>query len=85
MYYVYVLKWKKYYCWSTNDLKRRIQEHRRWKTITTRLLKPDIFVGYFVLDTQLEALELEKKIKRSGHIERWIKNVQFVCVNEGLV
>ena len=85
MYYVYILKGNRYYCWCTNDLKRRLQEHRRWKTITTRIFKIHNLVWYYIVWTQQEAQTLERKIKDSGHIERWTKNVDFVWVNEGLV
>lgn len=77
MYYVYILKWKRYYCWYTNDIKRRLQEHRRGKTITTRILKTYTLIGYYVVETKENALELERKIKDSGHIERWTKTEGF--------
>jgi len=70
MYYVYILKWKRYYCWCTNDIKRRLQEHKRKKTRTTRLLQAYTLIWYYIVDTEEEARTLEKKIKDSGHIER---------------
>ena len=78
MYYVYILKWKRYYCGSTNDLKRRLKEHRRWKTITTKTFSMYDLVWYYLVNTDKEVLDLEKKIKKSGHIERWINNSKFI-------
>lgn len=80
MYYVYILQWKKYYCWYTNDIKRRLQEHRRGKTITTKKLKAFELVWYYIIGTQEEAESLEKKIKNSGHIERRTKYEKFIQV-----
>jgi len=81
MYYVYILKWDRYYCWSTNNLKRRLLEHRRWKTITTKTFEIYDLVWYYVVNTYEEARELEKKIKRSGHIERWTLKDGFLKVS----
>ena len=65
MFYVYILKGEKYYCGYTNDLQRRLQEHKRWKTITTKILKAKTLIGYFITETEEEALTLERKIKNS--------------------
>ena len=80
MYYVYILKWKRYYCWCTNDIKRRLQEHKRGKTKTTRISKTYNLIWYYILETQEKALELERKIKDSGHIERWTKKDEFIII-----
>ncbi len=77
MYYVYILKWKKYYCWSTNDIKRRLQEHKRGSTKTSKQLQAYTLIGYYPTDTEAEARTLEKKIKDSGHIERRTKEKKF--------
>lgn len=80
MYYVYILKWKRYYCWCTNNIKRRLQEHKRGKTITTRILKTHELVWYYIIEKKENALELERKIKDSGHIERWTKKDEFIII-----
>jgi len=85
MYYVYILKGKKYYCGHTNNLKRRLQEHKRWKTITTKLLQINVLVWYFILPNEIQARDLEKKIKDSWHIERWINNENFISFKEKLM
>lgn len=83
MYYVYILKGNKYYCGYTNDVKRRIDEHKRGNTKTTKWFGIHTLIGYFVVQTQKEALILERKIKDSWHIERRTKNENFI--QEGLV
>ncbi|MCX6824535.1 MAG: GIY-YIG nuclease family protein [candidate division SR1 bacterium] len=80
MYYVYILKGKRYYCGCTNDIKRRLQEHKRGKTKTTKISKTYDLIGYYILETQEKALELERKIKNSGHIERWTENKEFIVI-----
>jgi hypothetical protein len=35
-------------------------------------------IGWFVCKEKKEALALEAKIKKSGHIERWTKEKTFV-------
>ncbi len=80
MYYVYILRGNKYYCWCTNDIKRRLQEHKRWNTKTTKWFESHILVGYFIKQTQKEAILLERKIKDSGHIERWTKKEEFIVI-----
>ena len=81
MYYVYILKWKRYYCWYTNNIRRRLEEHKRGKTITTRILKIDNLIWYYRVETKEEALLLERKIKDSGHIERRTTNPNFINLN----
>ena len=78
MYYVYILKGKKYYCWYTNNLHRRLQEHKRGGTLTTRILEAYELIWYFKKDTQQEAKNLERKIKDSWDIERWTKDEKFI-------
>lgn len=79
MYYVYVLKWIKYYVWVTQDINRRLEEHRRGNSYFTRRIWKDItLIGWFACKEKKEAFALEAKIKRSGHIERWIKEKTFV-------
>jgi len=68
---VYILKWDRYYIWSTNNIERRIHEHKtKWysaKRIWERVLEKVIECK----DRQ-EARELENKIKKSCHPERYI-------------
>ncbi len=79
MYYVYVLKWlKKHYIGYTNNLQRRLSEHKRWDTITTTLLWTNTLIWYFEKENKEEAQRLEKIIKTDGHIQHWINHETFI-------
>lgn len=79
MYYVYILKWEdNHYIWHTNDLERRFQEHLRWETKTTGRMKNIKLLWYFLKGTRKEAIELEKNIKKDGHIQHWINHSTFI-------
>jgi predicted GIY-YIG superfamily endonuclease len=83
MYYVYILKWNnRHYVWYTNDLKRRLGEHRRWSTITTRILKTNTLVGYFEKETEKDAQNLERIIKKDWHIQHRINHTTFKKINK---
>ncbi len=78
MYFVYILKWiNRHYIGYTNDLKRRLAEHKRWDTITTKVLWAKTLLWYFEKETKEEAQKLEKMIKRDGHIQHWIDHPTF--------
>ncbi len=79
MWYVYLLKWKKFYVWSTNNLERRLKEHRQWKTQTINNLIWDFkLVWFFEFYSEAEARNYEKKIKKNGHYDRLIHRDNFV-------
>ena len=69
-YWVYILKWKRYYVWYTGDLELRLKEHRKWTTKTTRELWDWKLVKFIECENKTDAIKLERKIKKSGHIER---------------
>lgn len=78
-YYFYILwneKDDRYYTGSTNNLKRRLKEHRSGKTRTTRILKTDKLVYFEEYDSETEARLREKKIKlyKSKNYIRWLVN-----------
>ncbi len=76
---MYVLKGTKYYVWCTNDLTRRINEHKRGNNYFTRRIGKDIvLVGWFEIKNKIDAMRLEKNIKASWHIERRIKDPTFI-------
>jgi predicted GIY-YIG superfamily endonuclease len=67
MYYVYLiknLKTGKTYIDSTNDLRRRIQEHRN--------KKPEL-IYYEAYKNEKDAREREKKLKQRGQTIRRLK------------
>ena len=72
---VYFLKSEKsnYYVGSTSNLNRRIEEHKKGKTKTTRRFEEIRLVRVIYCESIEEARLLEKSIKRSGHYERWMK------------
>ncbi|MBB1543164.1 GIY-YIG nuclease family protein [Candidatus Gracilibacteria bacterium] len=67
---VYILKGKRYYVGYTGDLQRRLEEHKRGQTKTTRELGEWELVKVIPCSSKTEAISLERKIKRGGHIER---------------
>jgi predicted GIY-YIG superfamily endonuclease len=79
MYYVYILKWDKYYVWCTNNLSRRISEHKRGNSYFTKRIGKDIvLVWWFEYKKKIAALALETKIKKSWHIERRLQEKTII-------
>ncbi|HRX64091.1 MAG TPA: GIY-YIG nuclease family protein [Candidatus Absconditabacterales bacterium] len=69
---VYILKGTRYYVGYTGNLELRLKEHNKGTTKTTRDLGDWQFVKFIECKNKTEAIKLERKIKRGGHIERWI-------------
>jgi predicted GIY-YIG superfamily endonuclease len=66
IWYVYVLKcnnWK-YYIWSTNNLERRLFQHKNWKVISTKNLLPIIVIKTKQYDDIKEARKIEYNLKK---------------------
>lgn len=66
MFWVYILKNNntgRYYIGSTNDLNRRLKQHKRGSTRTTRILGTDNLVYTEEYITLLEARTRERKLK----------------------
>jgi len=77
MYYVYILKNElsdRYYIGSTNNLKRRIREHLKGKTRTTKVLKTTKLVYSEEYSKESEARLREKKLKsyKSKKYIKWL-------------
>jgi predicted GIY-YIG superfamily endonuclease len=70
---VYILKGSRYYVGSTNDLNRRLIEHKRGQTETTKRIGKWDLVEFLPCTTLDEARILERKIKRSKNVQRWLK------------
>jgi predicted GIY-YIG superfamily endonuclease len=70
---VYILKGDRYYVGSTTNLNRRFFEHKRGHTHTTKRIGNWELVKVIKTETIEEARLLERKIKKSGHVDRWIK------------
>ena len=66
MYYVYVLKSKKdgnLYTGSTNDLKRRLDEHNNGLVFSTKSRRPFELVYYEAYKSEKDARSREKNLK----------------------
>ncbi len=85
MYYVYILKWTKYYCGCTKNLEKRVKEHLNWEVRTTKILKINELVWYLEATDEKEWFELERRIKKSKNIKKWINKSWFIKVNKILV
>lgn len=85
MYYVYILKWTKYYCGCTNNLERRMKEHINWEVRTTKILKINVLIWYYETDNDKDWFELERRIKKSKNIKKWINKPWFIKLYRGLV
>ena len=79
MYYIYILRWpKKHYVGCTQDIERRLPEHKRGQTTTTKLLSAKELIWYFEKENKTDAYKLERMIKRDGHIQKRINHETFI-------
>ena len=72
MYYVYLLKLdeiggKEYYIGYSNNLKTRIEQHKRGDTKTTKGRNPKL-IYYECYNDKYLALKREKSLKNSGSV-----------------
>ena len=61
---VYILKGERYYVGYTGNLQRRLEEHKRGQTKTTREIGVWELVKVIPCANKTEAIILERKIKR---------------------
>ena len=83
MCWFYILKNKKtgkYYSGSTNNIKRRVKQHKSGYTRTTRILQTDELVYAEKFNTIQEARMREKKIKSY----KSKKYIEWLISNQGL-
>ena len=77
MYYVYILKSKKIKNWlyigSTNNLKRRFEEHQNGKSFSTKNYKPFILIYYEAFFSEIDARERERQLKSYGNSYKFLK------------
>jgi len=69
MFHVYILyshSLQKFYVGSCSDFERRFHEHNTAQSRFTKAGVPWILVIKFLTPTRIDALALEKKIKRRG-------------------
>ena len=80
MYYIYILYSKhkdRFYVGSTNNLKRRISEHKRNKVYTTYRMQNPKLIYYEACISKKDAQNREKQLKTGfgrGYIKRRLKN-----------
>ena len=75
MFYVYVLislSTDKLYIGHTNNVERRLTEHNKGKSISTRNRGPWKLIGYITLDSRSEAMRIEKRLKSFKRNDRVI-------------
>lgn len=77
MFYLYILQNEttdRYYIGSTNNLERRLKEHLRGKTRTTRILHTDKLVYFEEYSIEKDARNREKKLKsyKSKKYIKWL-------------
>jgi len=76
MFYVYVLKSLKdsdLYIGSTNNLKRRFQEHQDGKSFSTNLRRPFEIIYYEAYKNEKDARLREQTLKLRGNARRFLK------------
>ena len=76
MYYVYLLRSKKYnkiYIGSTNDLRRRFNEHNKGMETSTKKYKPWQLAYYEAYQSEKDARDREKKLKHHGNAIKELK------------
>ncbi|MCK4913786.1 MAG: GIY-YIG nuclease family protein [Planctomycetes bacterium] len=68
MWYVYILKMadREYYVGSTNDMKRRMEEHNNGREISTKWRLPVVLEAYIAVKSDKTARNLEKYLKTSS-------------------
>lgn len=66
---VYILKGSRFYVGSTNNLKRRLEEHKNGKTHATKRIGDFSLIKFFPCSNLEQARLLESKIKCSKNIK----------------
>ena len=76
MYYVYVLTNDddKKYIGYTNDLRKRVEEHKAGKSRYTKGYSNWKLCYYEAFISKEDALKREKSLKKSGQSRRWLKD-----------
>ena len=78
MWYVYILKSKadgKFYVGSTDDLRRRLQEHARGQSQSTKSRRPLELEAYIAVREECTARDLEKYLKTGSGIATLRKRI----------
>lgn len=73
MYYFYVLESqtdRKHYYGSTNDLRRRVEEHQQGNVSSTKHRRPLVLMYYEACQTLEQARVREQQVKTSGSVRK---------------
>lgn len=82
-YYVYILESQKDKCWYTgytSDLRKRLLEHQKGYTNSTKWRRPWELVYYEACLSEIDAIAREKYLK-SGMGKRYIRNRLKMYIN----
>ena len=71
---VYILKGTRFYIGSTSNLEQRINQHKAGSVYSTKRIGEWKLVRVIECENINDARTLERKIKKSGHPERWIND-----------
>ena len=83
MFYVYVLKSVKdddLYIGSSNNLKRRLDEHQNGKSFSTQFRRPFELIYYEAYKNEKDAREREQALKLRGNARRFLKERIKRCI-----
>ncbi|MBI3331921.1 GIY-YIG nuclease family protein [Candidatus Peregrinibacteria bacterium] len=69
---VYILEGRRFYVGSTTDLDRRLLQHEKGHTHTTKRIGKWVLKKFFPCASVSEARTLEAQIKKSKNISRWL-------------
>jgi predicted GIY-YIG superfamily endonuclease len=69
---VYILKGSRFYVGSTVDLDRRLLQHMQGHTHTTKRIGAWVLQKFIPCRSIEEARSLERTIKKSKNISRWL-------------
>jgi predicted GIY-YIG superfamily endonuclease len=69
---VYILKGNRHYVGSTDDLDRRLLQHKHGHTHTTKRIGKWSLVKFIECVSLKDAKELEREIKKSKNVNRWL-------------
>ena len=66
MYYVYILERSdgSYYCWSTQNVDKRLYWHNNWNVQSTRHYRPLKLLFFKEYWEKTEAQKIERKLKK---------------------
>ena len=86
MFYVYLIRGtlnNKFYIGYTNNLKKRIQEHRDGKSYWSERILPFKLIYYEAFVSKIDAQNREKQLKQHGKALAFLKKRITYSIREG--